>query len=512
MTISSKNISNDRVYAAIDLKSFYASVECIERKLDPLTTNLVVADLSRTEKTICLAVSPSLKSYGISGRARLFEVVQRVKEVNREKASKAPNHKLRCTSFYNDDVKKHSDVGLDYIVAKPQMAHYLRKSAEIYSIYLKYISPEDIIVYSIDEVFIDLTGYLEIYKTTPHELTMKLVREVLYRTGITATAGIGSNLFLAKVAMDVVAKKMQPDPYGVRIAELDVLSYRREIWPHKPITDIWRVGRGYAKKLEEQGIYTMGDVARCSIGGPNDYHNEDLLYKLFGVNAETLIDHAWGYEPCTIPDIKAYKPETTSMGAGQVLMSAYTFEKGRIIVQEMVEGLILDLVSKGLVTNQLVLTISYDRESLQDPKIAANYKGNVKADFYGRNVPEHTHGTINFKKYTSSTREAVEEALKFYDEKVNPELLIRRVNVVAGHVLRESEAEEAAPMEQFSLFDNPPEQSEEKQIAEQKEKNIQKALLNIKGKYGKNAIMKGLSYTEGATGLERNAQIGGHRA
>ena len=502
--------NKQRVYAGIDLKSFYASQECVERGLDPLTTNLVVADLSRTEKTICLAVSPSLKSYGISGRARLFEVVQRVKEVNQERLRKIPNHKFIGKSANNLEVQSDEKIALDYIVAPPQMAHYMKTSTDIYNIYLKYISPDDIHVYSIDEVFIDLTGYLEIYKMTPHELTMKLVKEVLKETGITATAGIGSNLFIAKVAMDVVAKKMQPDPDGVRIAELDVLSYRQEIWGHKPITDIWRVGKGYAKKLEDQGIYTMGDVARCSLGGANEYYNEDLLYKLFGIAAETLIDHAWGYEPVTISDIKAYKPDNTSMGAGQVLMSAYTFDKARIVVQEMVEALILDLVAKGLVTNQVVLTIGYDRESLTNPKIAEKYKGKVKADYYGRAVPEHAHGTANFGKYSSSTRVAVDASLELFDRIVNPDLLIRRVNVVAGHVLSEEEAEKTAPMEQFSLFDPPP--KEDDKVEEEKEKNLQKAMLNIKGKYGKNAIMKGLSYQDGATGRERNNQIGGHRA
>lgn len=393
-----------RIYIAIDLKSYYASVECVERGLDPITTNLVVADKSRTEKTICLAVSPSLKAYGISGRARLFEVVQKVKEVNEQRRRNAPGHTLSGTSWNDTDLKNSPELAVDYMIAPPRMAHYIEWSTKIYNIYLKYIAPEDIHVYSIDEVFMDVTNYLKNYHLTAHDLAMKIILDVLDSTGITAAAGIGTNLYLCKIAMDIQAKRTKPDKNGVRIAELNEMDYRRLLWSHRPLTDFWRVGRGYSKKLEQHGLYTMGDIARCSIGKDGEYYNEDLLYKLFGVNAELLIDHAWGWEPCTISDIKAYKPGTNSLGAGQVLQCPYSFEKAKIVVQEMTDLLALDLVSRNLVTNQVVLTVGYDIENLTNPDSRKNYHGEVTVDHYGRSVPKHARGSATLDQYTSSAK------------------------------------------------------------------------------------------------------------
>ena len=503
-----------RSYIAIDLKSFYASVECKERELDPMTTNLVVADKSRTEKTICLAVSPSLKSYGIPGRARLFEVVQKVKEVNKRRICMAPGKKFAGASVDNEEIKLHPELELDYITAVPRMALYMKCSTEIYNIYLKYVAPEDIHVYSIDEVFMDVTDYLNAYRMTARELAGKIIREIQQETSIAATAGIGTNLYLCKVAMDIVAKHIEPDQNGVRIAELTEISYRKLLWAHQPITDFWRVGPGYAKKLAENGMYTMGDVARCSIGKETDYYNEDLLYKLFGVNAELLIDHAWGYEPCTIAQIKAYRPQANSSGSGQVLQCPYPADKARIVVQEMTDQLVLDLVEHGFVTDQIVLTVGYDIENLTDPVRAKRYHGEVTTDRYGRKIPKHAHGTANLQNHTSSAITVVEKTLELYDRIINPDLLIRRIYVTACHVRTEQEAQKEQTYEQMSLFDFAEETEEQKaqKQALQKEKQMQKAMLSIKQRYGKNAILKGTNFKEGATMRQRNGQIGGHRA
>ncbi len=502
-----------KAYLAIDLKSFYASVECMERGLDPMTTNLVVADKSRTEKTICLAVSPSLKAYGVSGRARLFEVVQRVEQVNRERRQKAPGRKLTTSSWDDTQVQSRPDVALDYLVAPPRMALYMEYSSRIYQVYLKYVAPEDIHVYSIDEVLIDATAYLRTYNLTPKELTVQMILDVQRTVGITAAAGIGTNLYLAKVAMDITAKHIPADENGVRIAELDEMSYRRTLWSHRPLTDFWRVGPGYAKKLEAHGMYTMGDVARCSLGKPGALRNEDLLYKLFGVNAELLIDHAWGWEPCTIAAIKAYKPESNSIGSGQVLQCAYPFEKARIVLREMADQLALDLVEKNLVTKQLVLTVGYDRESLERPEIG--YTGEVTTDRYGRSVPKHAHGTENLERYTSSSKRLVDAATALYQRVVNPQLLVRRMYLTATHVLDAQDAPDPAALEQLDLFTDyqAVEQARAKEDAElEREHQRQKAVLEIKKKFGKNAILKGISFTDGATARERNGQIGGHKA
>ena len=502
-----------RTYIAIDLKSFYASVECIERGLDPLTTNLVVADASRTEKTICLAVSPSLKSYGIGGRARLFEVVQRMQQVNNERKWKAPRKQLIGSSYNDIELKNNPSLAVDYIAAPPRMAYYMKYSARIYDVYLKYIAPEDIHVYSIDEVFIDATSYLNTYKLSAHDLAMKIILDVLQTAGITATAGIGTNMYLAKVAMDIVAKKLPADENGVRIAELDEYTYREKLWTHRPLTDFWRVGRGYTKKLEEHGMYTMGDVARCSIGKETDFYNEELLYKLFGVNAELLIDHAWGYEPVTIDYIKDYKPQNNSLTSGQVLHEPYTYQKARIIVQEMLDLLSLDLVDKQLVTNQIVLTVGYDIENLVNENIS--YQGEVVTDFYGRKIPKHAHGTANLKQHTASTKLITEATLALYDRIVNKKLFVRRINISANHVVPENTITIKKTHDQLDLFTNYEElekQEQEEAIALEKEKNLQKAILGIKKRYGKNAILKGTNFEEGATTIERNDTIGGHKA
>jgi len=501
----------EKSYIAIDLKSFYASVECMQRGLDPMTTNLVVADESRTEKTICLAVSPSLKSYGVPGRPRLFEVVQKIKAVNNQRKWKAPKKTLVGESYNNTELQTRPELAVSYIVAPPQMAKYMEVSTQIYNVYLKYISPEDIHVYSIDEVFIDATHYLGTYKCTAHELAIRMIRDVLATTGITATAGIGTNMFLCKVAMDIVAKKMPADKDGVRIAELDEMSFRQQLWNHRPLTDFWRVGKGYAKKLEENGMFTLGDVALESM----TERGEDRLYKLFGVNAELLIDHAWGWEPCTIEEIKKYKPSTNSLGSGQVLHCPYDNEKARLIVHEMTDLLVLDLVEKHLVTDQLVLTVGYDIENLTDPKISKYYTGPVTTDHYGRQIPKHAHGTVNLDRQTSSTRIIVEAMLGLFDRIVDKKLLVRRVNISANRVVSENSVDTSAPMEQLDLFTDY-EELERKQKAEQaaleREKKAQKAIIELRKKYGKNAVLKGMNLQEGATTKDRNEQVGGHKA
>ncbi len=505
----------ERVYIAIDLKSFYASVECMERGLDPMTTNLVVADASRTEKTICLAVTPALKAYGISGRARLFEVVQQVKEANHVRKQFAPGRTFQGASYDANELKRDPSLSIDYIVAPPQMAHYMEYSTKIYQVYLKYVAPEDIHVYSIDEVFMDVTSYLKLNDLSPREFAKKIIQDVLKTTGITATAGIGTNLYLCKVAMDIMAKRVRPDADGVRIAELDEMSYRKQLWSHQPLTDFWRVGKGYAKKLEEIGLCTMGDIARCSLGRANEYYNEDLLYRMFGINAELLIDHAWGFEPCTIADVKAYKPESNSIGSGQVLHCPYPFEQGRLITMEMTDLLALDLVDKGLVTDQMVLTVGYDIENLTDPERNKAYKGPVKVDHYGRMVPQHAHGTINLERQTSSTKLITDAVMELFDRIVDPNLLIRRVTLVANRVVGETMVREKKEFEQLDLFtDYEAREAAEKAENEalEREKKMQQAVLSIKKKYGKNAILKGMNLQEGATTVDRNNQIGGHRA
>lgn len=491
------------IYVAIDLKSFYASVECKERGLDPITTNLVVADNSRTEKTVCLAVSPALKQYGIPGRARLFEVIQKVKEINAFRKAKAPKKEFTGSSYDDIALKKNNDLELSYIVAPPRMGYYMMYSTNIYNIYLKYFSAEDIYVYSIDEVFIDITHYLRMYKMTARELVTKVIHDVYDNTGITATAGIGTNLYLCKVAMDIVAKHVKPDKNGVRIAGLDEKTYRNLLWNHRPLTDFWRVGKGYAKKLEERRIFTMGDVARTSI------RNEDLLYKLFGVNAELLIDHSWGWECATIQSIKSYKPVSNSISSGQVLHCPYNYENTKLIVKEMTELLALDLVKKHLVTNQIVLDIGYDIENLTNPTVSNFYTGEITVDRYGRKVPKHSHGTVNIDHKTSSCKVITEHIMSLYKKIVNDKLLVRRINITANNVVNENTMKEDK-YEQIDLFIDYNELNR-KRKKEQNEKEIQKAILDIKGKYGKNAILKGMNLQKDATTIERNSQIGGHK-
>ena len=503
-------MEKQKTYIAIDLKSFYASQECIERGLDPLTTNLVVADASRTEKTICLAVTPSLKAYGVSGRARLFEVVQKIKEVNALRRERIPGKTFTGSSYDDRELKKDPSLEISYIVAPPRMAHYMECSTRIYNVYLKHVAPEDIHVYSIDEVFIDATPYLKAQGLTGQEFARKIIRDVLQTSGITATAGIGTNLYLAKVAMDIVAKRVEPDEFGVRIAELDEMAYRRQLWDHRPLTDFWRVGWGYAKKLEKCGLYTMGDIARCSLGKPGEFHCEDLLYKLFGVNAELLIDHAWGQEPCTLAHIKAYKPQSSSLGSGQVLPCPYTAEKGKLITREMTDLLVLDLVDKGLVTDQLVLTVGYDIENLTDPKRLAAYRGPVTTDHYGRRIPKHAHGTTNLNRKTASTRLITQAVMELYDRIVDKDLLVRRINLVACNIQPESAAAAEQAFCQLDLFSEP--SSQDAEAALEREKRRQQAVLAIRKKYGKNAILKGMNLEEGATARDRNSQIGGHKA
>lgn len=542
---------SEKIYVAIDLKSFYASVECMERHLDPLNTNLLVADNSRTDKTICLAVSPSLKSFGIPGRPRLFEAKQRVKEVNAERLA---NYRrivgdrtaefVGKSSDYNE-LMAHPELELDFIVADPRMALYMDYSTRIFDIYLKYVAPEDIHIYSVDEVFMDVTGYLDLYKLSAHDLTIKMIRHVLAETGVTATAGIGTNMYLAKIAMDIEAKHIEPDEDGVRIAELDEMSYRKSLWNHRPITDFWRVGKGYARKLAANGLYTMGDVARCSIGGERDFHNEELLYKLFGVNAELLIDHAWGWEPCTIKEIKDYRPDSNSISEGQVLTKPYPYDKARLIVKEMTDQLALNLVRKGIVCNQVVLTVGYDIENLSDPDILAKYDGEITVDYYGRAVPKHAHGTANLSKYTDSATLMMDGMLSIFDRTVNPDLLVRRIYVVANNIILKSDSRAGGQPEQMNLFefiDNSNASESNVNYSENKfdnlnketpkcqdtnsgaavkemtkealeeEARIQQTLLDIKKKFGKNAVVKAMNLEEDATAMSRNKQIGGHKA
>jgi len=481
-----------KVYAAIDLKSFYASVECVERGLDPMNTNLVVADASRTDKTICLAVSPALKAYGIPGRARLFEVVQKTAEINALRRQRAPGREFSGSSYLASELQTDPSLSLAYITAPPRMAYYMKYSTQIYGIYLKYMAPEDIHVYSIDEVFLDVTPYLRVSGLSPRAFVQRMILDVFQTTGITATAGIGSNLYLCKIAMDILAKHAEPDENGVRIAELDELSYRKQLWEHRPLTDFWRIGRGYSRKLESHGMFTMGDVARCSLT------NEALLYKLFGINAELLIDHAWGWESCTIAQIKAYRPSSNSLSSGQVLHCPYDFEKARLITREMIDLMVLDLVDKGLVTDQIVLTVGYDRENLSDPIRRAAYRGAVIVDHYGRSVPKYAHGTANLGQWTASTMRITEAVLELYDKIVHPDLLVRRITLAANHILP---AQEECQLDLFT---------DQREL--ERERRRQQAELWIKKKYGKNAILKGMNLKEGATARDRNRQIGGHKA
>lgn len=501
----------ERTYIAIDLKSFYASVECIERGLDPMTTNLVVADESRTEKTIGLAVSPSLKSFGIPGRPRLFEVVQKIREVNNARRWKALGRTLVGESSNFTELTAHPEMAVSYIVAPPRMALYIEYSTKIYDVYLKYVAPDDIHGYSIDEVFIDATHYIPLYKMSAHDFAMTIIRDVLATTGITATAGIGTNMYLCKIAMDIVAKKMPADKDGVRIAELNEQTYRELLWDHRPLTSFWRVGNGYASKLEANGMYTMGDVALMSMSA----YGENLLYKLFGVNAELLIDHAWGWEPCTIADVKAYKPESNSFSSGQVLQSPYTFEKAKLVTKEMTDLFVLDLVEKRLVTDQVVITIGYDIENLKDRDRAKKYKGDVTTDRYGRNVPKHAHGTANLGKHTSSTMQIVNAVMDLFDRIVDKDLLVRRINVTVNRVINEKDVKETSSAEQLTLFTDYEaleRQREEEKAELEKERQKQEAIIEIRSRYGKNAILRGMNLEEGATAKDRNKQIGGHKA
>ncbi len=497
----------NKTYLAIDLKSFYASVECVARQLDPLTTHLVVADESRTEKTICLAVSPALKECGIPGRPRLFEVVEKVGGINRARKKAAPGHVLTGKSFRKAELAADPALALDYIVATPRMELYEKISARVFEIYGRYVAPEDIHVYSIDEVFMDITGYLKTYGVTAHELAMKMIRDVLASTGITATAGIGTNLYLCKVAMDIVAKHIPPDKDGVRIAELDEMSYRRTLWGHLPLTDFWRVGRGYARRLERHHIYTMGDIARCSL------YNEELLYDLFGVNAELLIDHAWGWEPCTMSAIKAYKPSSNSLGSGQVLQSPYPFEKGKLVAREMADLLVLDMVAKRLVTDRMALGVEYDTESLKDPAVRKKYRGEIVTDGYGREMPKPVHGTVSLPAYTDSSRTVMEAVAGLYDRIVDRSLLVRKLYVTAVRVIGRNEIPPAKP-QQLDLFTDYAAEEQKRRGEEEaadKEKRIQEAVLSVHKKFGKNALVRGMDLEEGATTMERNDQIGGHK-
>ena len=483
-----------RYYAAIDLKSFYASVECVERGLDPMSTNLVVADESRTEKTICLAVSPTLKALGIGGRARLFEVIQRVGEINRERV-------------------REGRPEVTYITAVPRMALYMDYSARIYNIYLQYVAPEDIHVYSVDEVFIDITPYLNTYHTTPVMFTKKLIKEVYTATGITATGGVGTNLYLCKIAMDIMAKHVEPDEDGVRVAYLDEALYRRKLWSHRPITDFWRVGGGYARRLEGLGLYTMGDIARCSLGKDSDHYNEELLYKTFGINAELLIDHAWGWEPCTMEAVKAYRPAVHSLESGQVLKEPYPADKAKIVIKEMADLLSLDLVEKQVVCDSIGIYVGYDGINLTDPEIRKAYHGPVKTDYYGKKVPKSVHGSVRFERPTASSRKIMQAVGELFDRLVDPHLFVRRLSVGAGNIMTEEEAKQQHAAEQLDLFsDDPLDEKEASPEEEAKEKKLQQALLSIKDRYGRNAVLRGMNYEEGATARERNQQIGGHRA
>ncbi|MBQ3866274.1 MAG: DNA methylase [Clostridia bacterium] len=499
----------EKQYIAIDLKSFYASVECVERELDPLDACLVVADASRTEKTICLAVSPALKAMGIPGRPRLFEVTQRLREVNRDRARRAPGGRLTGRSSSAKELARDPSLGVELIIAPPRMAHYMETSRRVYRVYLEYVAPEDIHVYSVDEVFIDATPYLKTYGLTAQAFTVKLLAEVLRETGLTATAGIGTNLFLAKVAMDIVAKRAQPDEHGARMATLDERSFRTTLWTHRPLTDFWRIGPGIARKLEHMGLMTMGDVARFSLKG------EEVLYRLFGVNAELIIDHAWGWEPCTIADIRAYQPESNSISSGQVLSKPYAFDKAKLVVREMTDSLVLDLVRKGLVTDQMVLTVGYDAENLTDPARRARYTGPVVGDHYGRPVPKSAHGTIRLPARSASSRLILEAVSALFDRIVDRDLLVRRMYVVAGNVVSEDTPAPADTGEQLDLFSDPAEtgaRAEREKAALAREKRVQKAVIGIRSKFGKNAILRGMDLEDGATARERNGQVGGHKA
>ncbi|MCR5445476.1 MAG: DNA methylase [Bacteroidales bacterium] len=487
-------------YIAIDLKSFYASVECVERGLNPLTTNLVVADVSRTDKTICLAVSPALKAYGISGRARLFEVIHCLNEVNRDRLYHSPEGIIRGKSVNDIELKEHPELEVDFIAAKPRMAYYMDYSARIYNIYLRYVAPEDIHVYSIDEVFIDVTNYLDTYRCTPHELAIRMIRDVLRETGITATAGIGTNLYLCKVAMDIVAKHIPADADGVRIAELDEMEYRRQLWSHTPLTDFWRVGRGIARKLQSHGMYTMGDVAHRSLT------DEESLYKLFGVNAELLIDHAWGWEPCTMAQIKAYRPETNSLSTSQVLQEPYTFTKARVVAREMAEAVALGMVDKHLVADQLTLTVGYDREN---PRADKNQ---MVLDWYGRQVPRPAHGSAHLPQPTSSSRLIIDAVMDIFDCTVDPQLMVRRLTIGTYHVVPENAVIQDRQLDLFADNEAMEQQRLEEQNLRQRERRVQEATLKIKKKFGKNALLRGTDFEEGATARERNRQIGGHNA
>lgn len=498
----------DRVYAAIDLKSFFASVECRKRNLNPLTTNLVVADNTRTEKTICLAISPSMKAYGLPGRARLFEVMQKVKNVNNGRRMLAHNKTFSGKSYNDIELKKDKNLELDYIIAPPHMASYMEYSTKIYNIYLKYISSEDIFPYSIDEVFCNLTSYINTYKLSPRELVTKIIKDIYDTTGITATAGIGTNLFLCKAAMDIVAKHVEPNSYGVRIAELDERSFREKLWNHKPITDFWRVGKGYAKRLEKYRMFTMGDVARCSV------ENEDLLYKIFGVNAELLIDHSWGWECATIKSVKECKPENRSLCSGQVLHCPYDYDQTKLIIKEMADEITLDMVEKHFVTDMLVLTIEYDIENLKNAKYSKFYNGEIKEDRYGRRVPKPAHGTFRLENKTFSTRIISNGFVQLFDRIINKNLLVRKIYLTVGNLTDENELKKVEKYEQVNLFTNYGElakKEKEEKIKLEKEHKIQSAIIGIKNKYGKNAIIKGMDLEESATTIQRNGQIGGHQ-
>ena len=498
----------EKQYIAIDLKSFYASVECVERGLDPLNTALVVADESRTDKTICLAVSPALKAYGIPGRPRLFEVRRAVEQINARRLAAAPRRVFTGGSAEADRLRANPNLRLEPIVAPPQMARYMDCSAGVYQTYLQFVAPEDVHVYSIDEVFIDATPYLNTYKCTARELAMRMIRAVLARTGVTATAGIGTNLYLCKVAMDIVAKHLPPNRDGVRIAELNEQRYREQLWAHRPLTDFWRIGRGISRRLEKQGIHTMGDIARCSLGGQNDRWNENLLYRLFGVNAELLIDHAWGQERCGMADIKAYRPKSSSLSVGQVLHRPYRFEEAELIVREMADALALDLVRKELAADQIILSVGYDIENLKTPEARTVFDGAVDTDFYGRSMPQGAHGSENLDGHTASARRIVAAAAAIFRRIADPSLTVRRLCIAANHT--RARADLAAEPAQLSLFEDPA--AERRTEAEAREQRRQEAILSIRGRYGKNAIVKAMSLQEAATAMDRNEQVGGHKA
>jgi len=498
----------NRVYICIDLKSFYASVECVLRGLDPLKTNLVVADKDRTEKTICLAVTPSLKSYGLSGRSRLYEVVSKVKEINKQRIKKTTNHKFKGKSFNNEEVLNNNDLELDYIVATPRMRMYMKYSNMIYNIYLKYVSREDIFSYSIDEVFIDITTYLKYYKMDCFSLVTKIINDIYSSTGITATAGIGTNMYLAKVSMDIVAKHKKPDKNGARIAYLDEMEYRKVLWSHTPITDFWNVGPGTRRRLENIKLYTMGDIAKCSIT------NENILYKVFGINAELLIDHAWGFEVCDIKSVKSYKPRTYSLNSSQVLHEPYNYIKAKLITKEMTELLVLNMVNKKYMTNLITLSIGYDISNLTNPNIKKYYHGQIVMDHYGRYIPKQSHGSIRLIKRTSSTKIIMENILKLYDEIINERLLVRRISISFSNLLNEEEAKKEVVYKQFDLFSDTAEIDKneiQEKIDSKKENKLQNVILNIQNKYGKNSLLKAMNLESGATTILRNAEVGGHR-